>query len=102
MSNFAREKKGWIYTKLAEKEALRPQGGEKQYVSGEGFPYLGRSYRLLLVTDQEAPVKLERGRFKMRRSLVPRRPRPHGRLVHRPRPSPGSRSESSDGKRVSA
>ena len=40
-------------------------------MSGEGFPYLGRSYRLLLVEDQEAPVKLEHGRFKMLRTLAP-------------------------------
>jgi predicted metal-dependent hydrolase len=43
----------------------------KQYVNGEGFPYLGRNYRLLLVNDQPVPVKLERGRFKMLRSLAP-------------------------------
>ncbi|MCA9609939.1 MAG: M48 family metallopeptidase [Myxococcales bacterium] len=67
MQDFVREKRFWIYTKLAEKEALRPSAATKQYVSGEGFPYLGRSYRLLLVKDQEVPVKLEHGRFRMRR-----------------------------------
>jgi predicted metal-dependent hydrolase len=36
-------------------------------VSGEGFPYLSRSYRLLLVDEQDAPLKLEAGRFKLRR-----------------------------------
>lgn len=58
-----------IYTKLAEKEALRAEAPAKKYVGGEGFPYLGRSYRLLLVGDreQDIPVKLERGRFKLRR-----------------------------------
>lgn len=67
MKDFVNAKRFWIYTKLAEKEALRPDAGRKEYVSGEGFPYLGRSYRLLLVDDQDVPVKLERGRFKMRR-----------------------------------
>ncbi len=71
MTNFVQDKKSWIYTKLAEKESLRPRGPEKEYVSGEGFAYLGRSYRLLLVSEQEAPVKLEQGRFKMRRSAAP-------------------------------
>jgi len=70
MEGFVREKRFWIYTKLAEKEALRDTGPGKQYVSGEGFPYLGRNYRLLLVATQEAPVKLEQGRFKMARDAA--------------------------------
>jgi predicted metal-dependent hydrolase len=69
MERFVREKRFWIYTKLAEKDALAP-APKKQFVSGEGFPYLGRSYRLLLVNEQDAPVTLERGRFKMLRSAA--------------------------------
>lgn len=65
MEQFVREKRFWIYTKLAEKDALRADTPSKHYVTGEGFPYLGRSYRLLLVDDQDVPVKLEQGRFKM-------------------------------------
>ena len=57
MENFVQEKRSWIYTKLAEKEALWAEAPRKQYVSGEGFPYLGRSYRLLLVRKQNAPLK---------------------------------------------
>ncbi len=68
MEEFVREKRFWIYKKLAEKEALRPEIIRKQYIVGEGFPYLGRSYRLLLVDEQDVAVKLERGRFKMRRA----------------------------------
>ncbi len=70
MERFVREKRFWIYTKLAEKDVLAPAAPSKQFVSGEGFPYLGRSYRLLLVDEQEVPVKLERGRFKMARSAA--------------------------------
>lgn len=70
MEAFVREKRFWIYTKLAEKEALWGPASKKQYVSGEGFPYLGRSYRLLLVDKQEVPLKLKDGRFQMRRTLV--------------------------------
>lgn len=66
MESFVREKRFWIYTKLAEKEALRVAAAPKQFVNGEGFPYLGRSYRLLLVKDQDVPLKLEHGRFKLR------------------------------------
>jgi hypothetical protein len=70
MEQFVREKRFWIYTKLAEKDVLAPPAPKKQFVSGEGFSYLGRSYRLLLVAKQDVPVKLERGRFKMLRSAA--------------------------------
>ena len=70
MEKFVREKRFWIYTKLAEKDALAPPSPKKEFVSGEGFPYLGRSYRLLLVDRQDVPVKLEEGRFKMLRSAA--------------------------------
>jgi hypothetical protein len=71
MASFVREKRFWIYSKLAEKDALGAEAPKKSYVSGEGFLYLGRSYRLLLVSGQETPVKLEHGRFKMRRDIAP-------------------------------
>jgi predicted metal-dependent hydrolase len=71
LEGFVREKRFWIYTKLAEKEALGTHAPTKEYVNGEGFPYLGRSYRLLLVNAQDAPVKLQHGRFKMRRVDAP-------------------------------
>ncbi len=67
MAAFVREKRVWIFTKLAEKEALWRLAPPKQYVSGEGFPYLGRSYRLLLVSEQDVPVRLAQGRFMLRR-----------------------------------
>lgn len=67
---FVREKKFWIYTKLAQKEALRPAGSPKEIVNGEGFLYLGRSYRLLLVGGQDRPLKLEGGRFRLDRAEV--------------------------------
>lgn len=70
VQRFVREKRFWIYKKLAEKEALRHPVVTKEYVSGEGFPYLGRSYRLLLVDEQPVPVKLEAGRLKMRTSAA--------------------------------
>ena len=70
IEDFVREKRMWIYRKLAEKELLRQDVPARQYVSGEGFPYLGRNYRLLLVGDQAVPVKLEEGRFKMLRSAA--------------------------------
>jgi predicted metal-dependent hydrolase len=69
LESAVREKRFWLYTKMAEKETLRRSVPTKEYVSGEGFPYLGRNYRLLLVgKDQTRPLKLEQGRFKMVRA----------------------------------
>lgn len=65
LERFVREKRYWVYTKLAAKDALGPPTTTKQFVSGEGFLHLGRSHRLLLVDVQDVPVKLEQGRFKM-------------------------------------
>ena len=62
---FVTAKRPWIYRKLAEKDALTGPPVVKQFVEGEGFAYLGRSYRLTLTTDAEAKegIRLERGRF---------------------------------------
>lgn len=65
---FIRQKRAWVYRKVAEKEALRGPVATKEYVTGEGFPYLGRSYRLLLVDMQDVPLKLGAGRFRLRRA----------------------------------
>jgi hypothetical protein len=65
IAEFVREKRFWLYTKMAEKEARHQSLEAKELVSGEGFPYLGRSYRLLLVDAQDVPLKLEGGRFKL-------------------------------------
>jgi len=67
---FIHEKRAWVYRKVAEKEALRHAVPVREYVSGEDFPYLGRSYRLLLVNRQDVPLRLEAGRFRLLRSEV--------------------------------
>lgn len=64
---FVNEKRFWIYTKLAEKDRLQRQAPPKAFVGGEGFLYLGRSYRLQWVDDQGLPLKLVNGRFALRR-----------------------------------
>ena len=70
LRDFVNEKRFWIYTKLAEKELLRRSVPRKEFVDGEGFLYLGRSYRLKLVDAQDAPLKLSAGRFRLHRSAV--------------------------------
>lgn len=68
IESFVRSRRMWIFTKLAEKEALRHPTPAKVFVNGEGLRYLGRSYRLLFVDNQDVPVKLTGGRFRVRRS----------------------------------
>ena len=63
-TQFVVDKRQWVYRKLAEKDALTGPPITKQFVEGEGFAYLGRSYRLTL-TEQVDDVRLERGRFHM-------------------------------------
>lgn len=68
---FVFEKRFWIYTKLAEKDRLQRQVPRKEFVGGEGFLYLGRSYRLKLIDEQDVPLKLTAGRFCLRRDALP-------------------------------
>ena len=70
LREFVNEKRFWIYTKLAEKDRLQKAVPTKSYVDGEGFLYLGRSYRLRLVDEQDTTLKLLNGRFMLRRDLV--------------------------------
>jgi predicted metal-dependent hydrolase len=65
-----RAKRQWLYGKLREHAETGQAGPPRQYVTGEGFPYLGRSYRLLFVDDAPQPVRLIRGRLELRRDSV--------------------------------
>jgi predicted metal-dependent hydrolase len=60
----------WIYQGLAEWRDLNATRVLREYKSGEGFLYLGRAYRLLLVQEQDEPLMLKGGRFRLRRDLV--------------------------------
>ncbi len=63
----AKEKELWVHTKLAEKEMLNASSVDKEFVAGEGFHYLGRSYRLSFVEGPEhRPLRLYQGRFQLR------------------------------------
>lgn len=62
----------WIHRNLAEWRDLNATRVLREYRNGEGFMYLGRSYRLLLVTDQTESLSLRNGRFCLRRDLAER------------------------------
>lgn len=63
-------KRYWIYKNLAEWRDLNATRVLREYRNGEGFLYLGRSYRLLLVANQAEPLLLRNGRFCLQRDLV--------------------------------
>jgi len=62
-------KRRWIYRHLAQWRDLNATRVQREYVNGEGFLYLGRTYRLQLVAQQDVPLKLKDGHFRL---LAPR------------------------------
>ena len=50
----------WIRKKLKEAELFQP-AKSKEYVSGETFPYLGKNYRLKIVSGETPSLKLKGG-----------------------------------------
>jgi predicted metal-dependent hydrolase len=65
-------KRYWIYKTLAEWRDLNATRVLREFRNGEGFLYLGRSYRLLLVSDQHTPLTRRDDRFCLRRDVVDR------------------------------
>jgi len=63
-------KRKWIYKNLAEWRDLNAAKVHREYVNGEGFLYLGRTYRLKLVEEQPVPLMLKDGYFCLRTNGV--------------------------------
>lgn len=59
-------KRRWIYRNLAEWRDLNSHRVAREYVNGEGFLYLGRSYRLRLVKRAAELLSLKDGYFCLR------------------------------------
>ena len=74
LEKVVRDKRLWIYSKLLKKESLNPPTAVKEYVSGEGFYYLGRSYCLKLVdgVKGQPPLRLYQSRFELQRDAQAR------------------------------
>ena len=70
LREFVQRKRMWVYQQLARRDALPALAPCKAFVDGEGFAYLGRNYRLRLVPEADAAVKLLGGRFVMPKALV--------------------------------
>lgn len=72
IEDIVQSKQYWIYKTLAEWRDLNATRVLREYRNGEGFLYLGRSYRLSLIAGQDEPLLLRNGRFCLRRDLVDR------------------------------
>lgn len=70
LRDFVQRKRMWIYKQLARQETFARAASGKVFTDGEGFLYLGRSYRLRLVDESIVPVKLLSGRLVMPRHLA--------------------------------
>ena len=68
--DFVQRKRLWIYKQLARKDALTRETPRKLFTDGEGFGYLGRTYRLRLVPESDAAAKLVGGRVVMPKALA--------------------------------
>jgi predicted metal-dependent hydrolase len=60
-------KRYWIHKHLSEWQELNAAQVLREYVNGEGFLYLGRSYRLQWADDLAVPLLLKGGYFLLRR-----------------------------------
>jgi len=61
----ARVKKraAWISRQIADFQRYSPRTPQRQYVSGETHLYLGRQYRLKVVSGEPASVRMSRGQL---------------------------------------
>ena len=66
------KKRFQIYKHLADWEDANYNRVYREFVSVEGFYYLGRSYKLEIVSEQEVPLKLKNGSFRLRKKDLPK------------------------------
>ena len=70
LDNFIKRKRVWLYKKLAEKKYMNFTETKKQFVNGEWFLYLGRSYKLVLVDEQDVPLRFVHNTFRLRKDCI--------------------------------
>jgi predicted ABC-type ATPase/predicted metal-dependent hydrolase len=67
LAHWATTKLLWVHRKLATKAEIAVRAKSPDFVSGEIFSYLGRSYRLKVVEDQPEALRFVGVRFLLRR-----------------------------------
>lgn len=67
LQKWAHSKLLWVHQKLTMKDQLAAQRRRPEFVSGESFSYLGRSYRLMIVGQQAQALAFDGRCFRLRR-----------------------------------
>ena len=65
-----RSKEYQIFSKLAKWKELNLGRVSRQFVNGQSFLYLGRNYRLSIEENQDIPLKISGGYFRLDKKLV--------------------------------
>ena len=55
----------WVHRSITEWAELNASRMHRPFVQGQGFAYLGRSYRLKFVVDTEVALRLKDGRWEL-------------------------------------
>lgn len=63
IEDLIREKKSWIFKSIAEWKDLNATRVAREFVNGEGFLYLGRTYRLRISEAMKNKLVLKDGQF---------------------------------------
>jgi predicted metal-dependent hydrolase len=65
-----RSKEYQIFSKLAKWKELNLGKVSRQFVNGQSFLYLGRNYRLSIEDNQDIPLKISGGYFRLDKKLL--------------------------------
>ena len=65
LTRWTRSKLLWVHRKLAQKDELVRNASEPEFITGETFSFLGRSYRLAIVRVATEPLALVGGHFQL-------------------------------------
>jgi len=63
LNQIIEKKRYWIHKSLLEMELLNETKVEREIKNGEGFLYLGKSYKLKILKNLKTPLTLRQGRF---------------------------------------
>lgn len=63
LNQIIQKKSYWIYKSLSELEELNSTSVNREIKNGEGFLYLGKSYKLTIKKNLNQPLSLRQGRF---------------------------------------
>lgn len=64
------QKRFWVYKSIAEFQELNGSRVRRQIADGEGFLFLGKSYRLRIEKNLDVPLALEGGHFFLREEEI--------------------------------